>query len=332
MNLEQRIDLLAKLGNYLLENNEEWKSVKQRAFRENAWFAPEFIDLACENIERYFLQKNLLAEWGDKYAIADEQSHPQIVGVVMAGNIPLVGFHDFLCVFVSGHKQLIKLSSKDNVLLPFLVQKLISLNAEVANVVAFAEMLKNCDAYVATGSNNSGRYFEYYFAKYPSIIRKNRTSVAVMNGQESEKDLQLLCDDLMLYFGLGCRNITKLFVPEGYDFLLLINALKRYDDYLYFHKYKHNFDYQLALLMMNSKFYMNSGAVILVENESLFSPVSVVNYSFYTDENELSFLENNENVQCIVGNEYLPFGKSQQPSLSDYADGIDTMQFLMNLK
>jgi len=328
MNLTQRIQLLAKLGDYLQENNTEWQAVKQRAYEANAWFAPEFIDLACENIARYFLQKNLLTDWAEKYAVPNEQNHQQTVGIVMAGNIPLVGFHDFLCAFISGYKQLIKLSSKDNVLLPFLINKIIAWNADAASVVAFSDSLRHCNAYIATGSNNSGRYFEYYFGKYPSIIRKNRTSAAVLTGAESSTELDLLCDDMMLYFGLGCRNVTKLLVPESYRFEPLLNALKRYNYFFDFHKYKHNFDYQLALLQMNSKFYMNSGAVILTENEALFSPISVVHYDFYKEEKELSFLKNNESIQCLIGNQYLPFGKAQQPTLSDYADGVDTMHFL----
>lgn len=332
MNLQQRINILAKLGNYLLENNDEWKTVKQRAFQANAWFTPEFIDMACENIAMQFLQEHQLKRWAEKYHLPETQQNIRTIGIVMAGNIPLVGFHDFLCVFISGYKQLIKLSSKDNILLPFLNQKMMEWDPEVTARVGFAEILKGCDAYIATGSNNSGRYFEYYFGKYPSIIRRNRTSVAILTGKETTQELQLLGSDMMVYFGLGCRNVTKLYVPKDYEFAPLINTLKHFDYYLDFHKYRHNFDYQLALLIMNNKLYMNSGAVILTENESLFSPISVINYTFYEDEKALSLLANDENIQCIVGENYLPFGSSQQPSLNDYADGIDTLQFLTDLK
>lgn len=332
MNLQQRINVLAKLGNYLLENNDEWKAVKQQAFEVNAWFAPEFIDLSCENIANQFLQSDKLQNWATQYTVPDETADTQTVGIVMAGNIPLVGFHDFLCVFISGNKQLIKLSSKDNVLLPFLIKKLIAWDAEAANVVAFADTLKNCDAYIATGSNNSGRYFEYYFGKYPAIIRRNRTSIAIISGDETKEELQMLCNDIMLYFGLGCRNVTKLFVPQQYDFVPLINELKRFDYYLDFHKYKHNFDYQLTLLIMNSRLYMNSGAVILTENESLFSPISIVHYTHYEHGYDFDSLINDDNIQCIVGKHFIPFGATQQPVLTEYADGIDTMRFLMDLK
>lgn len=332
MNLEQRINLLAKLGNYLMENNDEWKAIKERAFNANAWFAPAFIDIACDSIVNQFLQKNLLIDWAEKYAIPQRQNTPRNVGIVMAGNIPLVGFHDFLCVFVSGHRQTIKLSSKDEIMLPFLLNKLIEWNNEVAEFVAFATQLKNCDAYIATGSNNSSRYFEFYFQKYPSIIRRSRTSVAIINGEETEMELELLSKDLMLYFGLGCRNVTKIYVPQDYDFVPLINKLKTYNYYLDFHKYKHNYDYQLAVLLMSNKYYMNSGSLLFSENDSLFSPISQVNYCFYEDKNELlNSLQSNDDVQCIVSSGQIPFGGSQHPSLNDYADGVDTMQFLMNL-
>ncbi|MDE1191493.1 MAG: acyl-CoA reductase [Arachidicoccus sp.] len=332
MNLQQRINVSAKLGNYLLENNDEWQSVKQKAFQSNAWFIPEFIDKACINIAKQYLDIKNLQSWAVKYQIPETCANVRTVGIIMAGNIPLVGFHDFLCAFISGHRQHIKLSSKDNILLPFLIEKMIEWEPEIAGIVSFAEMLKNCDAYIATGSNNSGRYFEYYFGKYPSIIRRNKTSAAILTGKETKEELQLLANDIVMYFGLGCRNVTKLYVPENYDFIPLLNVLKRFDYFLDYHKYKHNFDYQLALLIMSNKYYMNSGAVIFTENESLFSPISVVNYSFYNDENELLSLKENDDVQCLVGNGYVTFGETQEPLLDDYADGIDTMQFLIYLK
>ncbi len=250
----------------------------------------------------------------------------------MAGNIPLVGFHDLLCVFISGNKITIKPSSKDKVLINHLLIKMGEWDEDAEQYFAFAEMLKSCDAYIVTGSNNSGRYFEYYFAKYPHIIRRNCTSVAVLDGTETKEQLKLLADDIQLYFGLGCRNITKLYVPQNYDFLSLIDALKKYDYFLDLHKYKHNFDYQLALLLLNNKVYMNSGAVLLSENSSIFSAVSCVHYEYYDDKQKIAaFFENSEDVQCIVGNGFIPFGKTQRPSLTDYADGRDTMNFLTEL-
>ncbi len=332
MNTQERIDLLVRLGEYIHANDEQWQMIKERAYRENPWFIPEFIERAVENVSSEFLDRNKLENWISNYAIKNSIENPKIIGVVMAGNIPLVGFHDFLCVFISGNKALIKLSSKDEVLIKHLVQKLIEWKKEVETVVAFAEVLKGCDAYIATGSNNSGRYFDYYFGKYPNIIRKNRTSVAILNGDETMEQLDLLSNDIQLYFGLGCRNVTKLYVPANYDFLRLLDALKKYEYLISFHKYKHNYDYQLALLIMNNKKYLNNGSIILTENESIFSPVSQLNYEYYEDKNKvIEFLQQNNEVQCIVGENFVPFGEAQKPSLNDYADGVDTLKFITEL-
>jgi Acyl-CoA reductase (LuxC) len=331
MNLQQRVEILLQLNQYFKENNANWQAAKQNATYKNAWFTTEFIELAINNIATYFLNENKLKDWTKSYAINKTTSN-KVVGIVMAGNIPLVGFNDFLCVFISGHKMLIKPSSKDDILIKHIVAKMCEWDSEIANTIQFAEILKNCDAYIATGSNNSSRYFEFYFSKYPNIIRKNRTSVAVLNGTETNNNLALLANDIQLYFGQGCRNVTHLFVPKQYDFIPLINALKQYEHFIDLHKYKHNYDYQLAMLMMNNKLYMTDGSVLLSENESLYSAISNVHYSFYENIDELKKkLTNNNDVQCIVGNGFTPFGTAQQPSLTDYADGVDTMQFLCAL-
>jgi hypothetical protein len=332
MTLSQRIELMLKLGEYFKQNSAQWQAVKERASIENPWFAPEFIELAVQNIAGEFLDAEKLGQWVERYDLQQNTSSGKTVGLVMAGNIPLVGFHDFLCVFISGKKMKIKPSSKDEILIKHSIEKLTEWNGETASVIAVAETLKNCDAYIATGSNNSSRYFDYYFGKYPNIIRRNRTSVAILEGNETGGELEKLADDIQLYFGLGCRNVTKLYVPQGYDFMPLLHALKKYDHYLENHKYKHNFDYQLALLIMNNKFYMNSGAVIITENNALFSAVSQVHFEYYNDKNALiGNLRNNEDVQCIVAREEIPFGAAQSPSLFDYADGVDTMTFLCGL-
>jgi Acyl-CoA reductase (LuxC) len=332
MILQQRIELATQLGEYLIDNSPEWQAVKEKAALLNPWFMPDFIELSVKNICSKFLKKDKLEKWTDKYQLLKSNSSAKKVGLVMAGNIPLVGFHDFLCVWMSGHHAIIKASSKDDVLIKHIVEKLIEWNKDAANFISFADTLKNCDAYIATGSNNSSRYFEYYFGKYPNIIRRNRTSVAVLNGNETEEELNLLADDIQLYFGLGCRNVTKLYVPENYDFMKLLDVLKRYDYFMDFHKYKHNFDYQLALLIMGNKFYMNNGSIILTENQSIFSPVSQVNYEYYKkQEDVIASLKTNDDVQCTVGKDFIPFGQAQSPSLNDYADGVDTMQFLSSL-
>ncbi|CAN5270986.1 acyl-CoA reductase [soil metagenome] len=331
MQLQQRINLLIRLGEYMQNENSEFNQVKEKAYMENPWFITEFIQCAVKNICNSYLQKEKLEAWIKNYDI--HNSFREIrVGIVMAGNIPLVGFHDLLCVFINGCKALIKPSSKDSVLIKHLVTKMIEMEPQVEGLISFADMLKSCDAYIATGSNNSGRYFEYYFGKYPSVIRKNKTSVAVLDGNETARELDKLTDDIHLYFGLGCRNVTQLYLPINYDFIPLLEALKKYEHFIDFHKYRNNYDYQLALLLMNSKYYMTNGSVLLNENESLFAPVSQVNYYYYDNMPHLETkLKNKIDIQCIVGNNYTPFGQAQHPQLADYADNIDSMQFLSAL-
>jgi len=198
--------------------------------------------------------------------------------------------------------------------------------------MVISEMLKNCDAYIATGSNNSSRYFEYYFKNHPSIIRKNRTSVAILEGDENKEELEALADDVYQYFGLGCRNITKIFVPQQYDFVPLLEAFKKYDHLINHHKYKNNYDYNLAVHMLSNHFYMTNGSIILVEETSPFSPISQLNYEYYNNESEVRMkLLLNENIQCVAGKHNITFGKAQCPQLTDYADGVDTIEFLLSL-
>lgn len=331
MKLQQRIELLVELGKYLNENGPAWQAAKENAFIENGWFTPAFTDLAAANIAKAFLQPDLLQQWAAHYRL-DDNIGGKNVGIVMAGNIPLVGFHDFLCVFLSGHHQTIKASAKDTVLLKHLIQVLYGLDITVQNYVSFAEMLKGCDAYIATGSNNTARYFDYYFGRYPSIIRRNRTSVGVLTGNETAEELALLADDICLYFGLGCRNVTHLLVPAGYNFEAFLGALNKYKYFTDHHKYKNNFDYHLTIQIMNNRYYMTNDSLLLVEDEALFSPIGQLNYRFYTNrEDALADLQKREDVQCIVGQGFTPFGTAQSPSLMDYADGLDTVQFLLTL-
>ncbi len=331
MNLAERITIMVRLGKYLLEENDELKSVKQNAYKKNKWFTEEFINYSFKNIAEHFLAEDKLNNWVKHYHI-DDNIRAQNIGVVMAGNIPLVGFHDFLSVFVAGHYQDIKLSDKDDVLLPHIIHKLKQWNANADAIIKTSERLKDCDAYIATGSNNSARYFQHYFGKYPSVIRNNKTSVAVLYGDESEEQLSGLADDVYTYFGLGCRNVTKVYVAERYDFGRLLNAFKKYDYFADVTKYRNNYDYNLALFIMNNKYYMTNDSIILSENENIFSPVSVLHYTFYKEPEEiLEQLRSDQNVQGIVGQNHIPFGKSQEPGLFDYADGTDTMEFLLGL-
>jgi hypothetical protein len=333
MNLRQRIELFVRLGNYMRSDEKEWILVKEKAGIQNRWFITEFVDLAINNIATAFLRKETLLKWVEKYNIPNENNNPKIIGIVMAGNIPLVGFHDLLCVFITGHKTYIKLSSKDDVLIKHLVDKIQEWDLSAGEFIRICERLNNCDAYIATGSNNSSRYFEYYFGKYPHIIRRNKTSVAVISGAESPGELEKLSDDIFQYFGLGCRNVTKLYVPEDYDFVSLLSVFKKYSYLADHNKYKNNYDYNLAIHMLNNRFYMTNGSVLLVEEKSLFSPVSQLNFEFYTDrENVLSSLNGNSDVQCIIGKDGIPFGNAQCPSIIDYADGIDTVNFLLGTR
>ncbi len=330
MKLQNRIEILLQLKNYLLDDSEEWRSVKYTASVHNGWFTPEFIDLSIQNIVDEFLQEDKLKNWVNNYQLVDNII-PKNVGIVMAGNIPLVGFHDFLSVFISGHTQTIKLSAKDDILLKHLVQKMFSWEKTMENQVTFAPMLKGCDAYIATGSNNSARFFDYYFSKYPGIIRKNRTSVAILTGNEPMTELENLSDDIHTFFGLGCRNVTKIYVPENYDFVPLLQSFHRYTYFGDHHKYKNNYDYNLSIQIMNNRYYMTNGSTLLIENESIFSPISQLNYSFYNKKKDvLDTLKANNEIQCITGLD-LPLGKAQNPGLTDYADGVDTMQFLLTL-
>lgn len=330
MNISAKLNTLERLRKHLSSNDSDLQAVKEQAYRANGWFIPEFTEKAIQNICQYYLDGDRLQQWLRQYPGLGE-GPARSVGIVAAGNIPLVGFHDWLCGFVSGHEVRMKLSSKDEVLMKHILEKIAGWSANGAQT-RLMDMLKGCDAYIATGSNNSASYFHYYFARYPHIIRRNRTSAAILTGSETAPELEALADDIMLYFGLGCRNVTKVFVPEGYDFDPLLRALERYDYLMDYHKYKNNYDYNLALLMLNRTSYLTNGSILLRETEFLFSPLGVLHYGYYTDAAALtSGLQANEDLQCLVGQAFTPFGTAQQPSLTDYADGVDTMAFLTGI-
>lgn len=332
MNLQYRIDLFTRLGRYILSEDAEWQHVKEEAGQRNSWFIPAFIELATRNIAQLFLQQDSLTSWTNKYNVPADNKHPKTIGVTMAGNIPLAGFHDFMAVLITGHKIAMKLSSKDETLLKHLIAKLTEWEPSLNDYIEVAGMLRGCDAYIATGSNNTSRYFEYYFGKYPHIIRRNRTSVAILEGNESAGELDKLADDVYLYFGLGCRNVTKLYVPQHYDFVPLLTAFKKYDYLADHNKYKNNYDYNLALLILNKQFYMSTESILLTEDASVFSPVSRLNYEQYTSKQATeNLLSGNSDLQCIVGHGHIPFGQAQYPRLDDFADGVNTLTFLLNL-
>ncbi len=325
----QRIELLVRLGHYMNSNELAWMDIQDRAVGANQWFTAAHISLAVEQIADEFLQKDKLEKWLSGYKLPTEI---KTIGIVMAGNIPLVGFHDFVCGFISGHNLMIKLSSKDDVLMKHLIGKLTEWEPLVAGQVQIADRLNGCDAYIATGSNNTARYFEQYFGKYPHIIRKNRTSVAILDGSETDEELSLLADDVYHYYGLGCRNVTQVCIPRDYDFARMLQIFNKHNDYADLNKYKNNYDYHLAIYLLNRIPYMSNESLLMVENDMPFSAVSVLHYKFYDNKEELIVgLQASDDIQAIIGKEFVGFGDSQKPALSDYADGEDTMAFLCGL-
>jgi len=353
VNLVNRINAFAKLGEVLRNPDSvyfkslasEITSLKELINSSqfvNPWFTPDNVDYALKSIG-HFLKVHLLEKWVNHYEAKNfEHCKPKTVAVVMAGNIPLVGFHDYLSVLISGHKLLAKLSSSDHQLLPLLNQILEKVEPCFSERVTFADgKLDHFDAIIATGSNNTSRYFEYYFEKYPHIIRKNRNAAAVLTGSESDDDLHLLGDDIFRYFGLGCRSVSKLYVPKNYKFDRFYEAIQDYVDVINHSKYKNNYDYYKAIYLVNKTPHLDNGFLMLKEDVQLSSPVSVLFYEEYNTINELkSILKNRSNeLQCIVAagkpnyihNSILP-GRTQHPRLSDYADDVDTLKFLAGLK
>ncbi|MBI9038922.1 MAG: aldehyde dehydrogenase [Bacteroidales bacterium] len=304
----------------------------------NPWFTKENVKHAILAISEMLNGENL-NNWLAAYTIPDKLQNPKNIAVVMAGNIPLVGFHDFLCVLISGNNFIGKLSSDDKRLLPALSKLLIAIEPDFSEKIEFADnFIRNFDAVIATGSNNTARYFEYYFGKYPNIIRKNRNGVAVISGNETEEDFKALGEDIFMYFGLGCRNISKLFVPENYSFNAFFQSIEDFKQIFFNHKYKNNYDYYRSIYLVNSEKHLDNGFLLLKESQSFASPVSIIYYEYYKSQDELlkHLVANNEKIQCIVSNDsdndkQIPFGKSQFPNLPDYADGVDTLKFLLGL-
>lgn len=332
-----------KLGNYLTDfcenDNDSFSSFNEtlvRAEQQNGWFTRENIIFALRQWSKLLTDENL-SQWLSKYDFQVDNA-PKVIGIVMAGNIPLVGFHDLLCVLLSGNKVLAKLSSNDKVLLPFLADYLIQQEPLLAERIEFTEgKLENFDAVIATGSNNTGRYFEYYFGKKPNIIRKNRSSVAILTGNESNSELEALGEDIFRYYGLGCRNVSKIFVPQGYDFDAFYKAVFKFQDVIHQHKYANNYDYNKAVYLMSDFKILDNGFLVLKEDEGFSSPIAALFYSRYDSleklRNQLS--EQEEQIQCVVSGEAqsgeVIFGDTQKPRLDDYADGVDTLEFLLQL-
>ncbi len=338
MTISERIDALVELGTYLKSRDEELQALMHKAYLHNKWFTVENIGKAFDALSEAFLTKAKLAEWIKEYNL-DAISESKAIGIIMAGNIPLVGFHDFLCVFVSGHKARIKLSEKDNILLPHLLKVLTKINPNCANYFEEIERLKDFDGVIATGSNNSARYFETYFGKYPSIIRKNRNAVAVFDGEETPAQLKAFGNDVFQYFGLGCRNVSKIYIPIDFDFDPMLTALHEHNELVLHDKYKNNFDYNYTLIILNKRKYKANGCIILTEEKTIASRIASMHFEYYNDEQSLveKIKGQEEAIQCVIGKKsfeglkVFPFGKAQEPGLTDYADGVDVMAFLVGL-
>ncbi|MGV3459450.1 MAG: acyl-CoA reductase [Flavobacterium sp.] len=352
MTLAARKAAFAELGRFLSQFNEnasilnpeieysdiffdDFLQLIQLSQSHNRWFTPGQVYFAVESWAEALTPENL-DRWINAYDI--EGVTPKTVGLVLAGNIPLVGFHDFLSVLISGHKVLIKTSSNDQHLLPFLIKYLVTVEPEMGTYIDYAEgKLEGFDAVIATGSNNTARYFEYYFKDKPAIIRKNRNSVAVLTGDETTEELEALGEDIFRYFGLGCRNVSKLFVPENYDFTKFFEAMYKYKDVIAYEKYANNYDYNKAVFLMSNFKLRDNGFLTIKEDTGYASPISSVFYEFYSDKSTLAerLKNDGEQLQCIVGKSgisgELPFGEAQHPKLWDYADNIDTISFLIKI-
>ncbi len=337
MKIQERIDALAALGVVIDQlSDEEREALYVKASSFNNWFTRDSIESALAGV-KLLLDKENLTGWVARYRL--DPVKPKNVGVVMAGNIPMVGFHDFLSVLVSGHRLHMKLSSQDPFLIEYFSKKLVEIAPGFQDLSNVADLLKGMDAIIATGSDNSSRYFEYYFSKLPNIIRKNRMSCAVIAGNETPETLVSLGADIFQYYGLGCRNVSKLYVPEGYDFKDLIENVQPFQHVMLNHKYTNNYDYNKSIFLVNQEPHLDTGFALLRETQEMVSPIAVIYYEYYKDSNDLreKLASRKDKIQCIVGSSetgisgVIPFGSSQMPGLEDYADDINTLDFLENL-
>lgn len=337
MNINNRIDAFVQLGKWIEDDLIPNHSLLQQAYYHNKWFTQENIKTSLLAIAHHYLQEEKLLEWTQPYTFL-ENNKPKRIGIIMAGNLPLVGFHDLLCVLISGNIALIKLSSKDKILLPFITQKLIEIAPYFQDKIIYMDILKDINGIIATGGNNAARYFDYYFGKYPNIIRKNRNSIAVLSGNETEEQLLHLGEDVFQYFGLGCRNVSFIFIPNDYDIRQVLQAWEGKYNYLMEENiYKNNYDYNRTLLLMNKVEHLASDYVMLQPSKQIPSPISVIHYFNYNtlQDVEQFIAENEHQIQCIVSalpiKNSVAFGNAQQPTLHQYADDINTMEFLQSL-
>lgn len=334
MDLNQRIEVLSNLGIKIKKDCAADHPIFEAAKRQNPWFTAANSRKSLTAISSQFLSKEVLQSWSANYDII--ASTRKNVGLVLAGNIPAVGFHDILSVFISGHKSIIKMSDKDAVLIEYLITSLTQIEPKCKDHFSLVTRLQGHDAVIATGSNNTAGYFKKYFGHLPHIIRQNRNAIAVINGDETENDFKKLGDDLFTYFGLGCRNVSKMYVPEDYDFTPMLNTLHSFNEVALHHKYKNNFDYNMALFLLNKSVFLNNGSILLREEKTIPSRIASCNYEYYSDINILRdhLSSQSDQIQCIVsriqfeGDNSFYFGEAQSPAIDDYADGVDTMHFL----
>lgn len=338
MSLENRIAALQKLRAYIKENGEELKVVKRIAEHHNSWFTQKNIDLALNAVADEMLKENILLEWLENYEIKGKEAFK--IGLILAGNIPLVGFHDILCVYLSGHLALIKASSKDSILTIHLIEQLQEIDKGASIQLNIVDNLKGMDAIIATGSNHSAKQFEQYFSKYPNIIRRNRNGIAILGEETSTRDILDLGRDIFQYFGLGCRNVSKIYLPLDFDKVKFMEILhEEYKELILHTKYKNNYDYNYALYLMNKEDFLANGALILRRHQDIVSRIACVHYEYYTDLSELEekLEDQMDKIQCIASNLSLKklgsvrLGNCQNPRIDDYADGVDTMEFLTGL-
>lgn len=333
--MQQNIDSFNHLAEYILSRPDSLKEVVAEAGLRNQWFTEENVWNALDAIARNFLSKDLLQQWLAAYPAGSGSSKK--VGIIAAGNVPLVSFHDILCTLLAGHHAVVKLSDKDKVLIPFLLEKLSETDRSWQYRFSFEDRFQNVDAVIATGGTNTSRYFEFYFGKYPHIIRKNRHSAAVIKGNESEEDLMRLGLDVFQYFGLGCRNVSLLWLPAGYDVMIFREVWREHHPLMQHHGYRNNLDYHRTIYLMNGVPLADIDFVNIVESKEISSPIATLHVAYYDSLDEVDdwMQQQHDKIQCMVNHPYagkaIPFGQTQYPGLNDYADGEDTMSFLTGL-
>jgi hypothetical protein len=312
MELEKRMDVLAGLQQYMLGQGPEWQTAKDRAYAMNGWFIPDFIELAAKHLANALDPDNLRASV-TRYNIPEKARNPRTIGLVTGGEIPMAGMYDLICIFLAGHKQVVKLSAKDEVLIKHLVAQMALREPGVLQYISFADMLKGCDAYIIGATSNVP--LREYFSKYPNLIRSSSSRTAVLTGQESREQLELLADDVFQYFGNGSLNVRKVYVPTGYDFIPMLKVFDKYAYLADFNKYKNNYDYQLSLLILNKEFYMTNGCILLTESTAAQSPIARLHYEYYKPGEAPS-----------AGDE--PFGQAGRSVLYPGSQTDDVLQFL----